>query len=448
MSNPYLPGWEYIPDGEPRVFGDRVYVYGSHDCPNSTEYCDYRLRVWSAALTDLEHWTCHGDVFHTRDDEEHASDIDWTSNPLYAPDVVEKNGKYYLYFYILCAHGGVAVSDSPAGPFRLLSQYKLPEGSSEELCEHGIFVDPGVLVDEGKVYMYCGFTRSYMVQLNYENMYEVLEGSYQDDIIPMENPFCYYEACSPRRVGDTYYLIYSPLRGSCLDYATSNSPEGPFTYRGTIIDNAIDYPGSNNHGSICNLNGTWYIFYHRTTNNSDKSRRGCVEKIEILEDGTIPQVEMTSLGFSRALNPYEKITADIACVLVGGNYITEEKPWCRPVIHNKSGCVIGYKYFDFGEHNTTRKMQLAIHLWALGEGVILVRADDYHSGEVIGKIMIHEPEKNFSDSWSWYTTTVQCLQGQHSIFFQFKSEQENGSIADLLEFQFYLTNIRSDGQIR
>ena len=89
MANPYLPGWEYIPDGEPRVFGDRVYIYGSHDKPNSEDFCDFRLKVWSAPVDDPTNWTCHGDCFHTRADADHSADTDWTDKSLFAPDVVE-----------------------------------------------------------------------------------------------------------------------------------------------------------------------------------------------------------------------------------------------------------------------------------------------------------------------------------------------------------------------
>ena len=87
MANPYLPNWEYIPDGEPRVFGDRVYIYGSHDKAGSDKFCDYVLKCWSAPVTNLNEWVCHGDVFHTQADRDHASDTDWTkeNNELYAP---------------------------------------------------------------------------------------------------------------------------------------------------------------------------------------------------------------------------------------------------------------------------------------------------------------------------------------------------------------------------
>jgi len=328
MANPYLPFWEYIPDGEPRVFGDRVYVYGSHDEAGSDHFCDYVLKCWSAPINNLNDWTCHGDIFHTRADRDHASDTDWTDERchLYAPDVVEKDGKYYLFAYIVNAKGCVAVSDRPEGPFKLIAPYKYT--ISDEICCNGWFIDPGVLVDDdGRVYIYCGFERSFLAEINGDNMYEVLDGTCIEHFIPIEkreedgfveeNSF-FFEAASPRKVGDTYYMIYSPKRGSRLAYATSKSPTGPFKYRGYIIDNGVDYPGGNDHGSICCINGQWYIFYHRMTNNSIMSRRGCVEKIEILPDGTIPTVEMTSLGFEDSLLPYRITPAEIACVIKNG----------------------------------------------------------------------------------------------------------------------------------
>ena len=102
MPNPILPAWEYIPDGEPRVFGDRVYLYGSHDRAAQSDFCDYKLKVWSAPLDDLNNWVCHGHSFHTRDDRDHKSDTKgMTDRKLFAPDVIEKDGRYYLYAYIV-----------------------------------------------------------------------------------------------------------------------------------------------------------------------------------------------------------------------------------------------------------------------------------------------------------------------------------------------------------
>ncbi len=388
MANPYLPKWEYIPDGEPRVFGDRVYIYGSHDQAGSDKFCDTKLKVWSADVNNLSKWICHGDIFHTNQDEDHESDVDWTTNDLYAPDVVEKDGKYYLYAYIVGAKGCVAVSDKPEGPFKLLStfEYRIPADKDESLYDHGSFIDPGVLVDDdGSVYIYCGYLSSYMAKLNPENMYEVIDGSYQANIIPVDAPFEFFEACSPRKVGDTYYMIYSPKQGSRLVYATSKSPTGPFTYRGIIVDNGVDYFGGNDHGSICKIKDQWYIFYHRMTNDTIMSRRACVEKIQILEDGTIPQVEMTSLGFEDFLSPYEITPAEIACVITGGCYITERNVFTRVITNITDGCVIGYKYYEFGDDYSSKTMEFAANIRGNGcKAKLRILIDDPVNGEEIG----------------------------------------------------------------
>lgn len=88
MPNPYLPLWEYIPDGEPRVFGDRVYIYGSHDRAGSDDFCDYVLKCWSAPVNDLNNWVCHGVTFRVKPDGDFPSDTDWTPDKnqiLFAP---------------------------------------------------------------------------------------------------------------------------------------------------------------------------------------------------------------------------------------------------------------------------------------------------------------------------------------------------------------------------
>lgn len=386
MPNPILPLWEYIPDGEPRVFGDRVYLYGSHDRAAGDAFCDYKLKVWSAPLSNLNDWQCHGDSFRTRPGENRPADTPWTDHCLYAPDVVEKDGKYYLYAYIVGAKGAVGVADRPEGPFRLLSQYRY----TDEVGDDGIFNDAGVLVDtDGRVYVYYGFEHSCMNELDPKTMCGVIPGSLQRSVIadgedvPQERRF--FEASSPRKVGDTYYLIYSPRRGSRLAYATSSSPTGPFTYRGYIIDNGVDYPAGNDHGSIACLNGQWYVFYHRMTNHSIMSRRACVEKISFLPDGTIPPVEMTSLGFEESLNPYQITPAEIACVLRGGCFVTEKDLMTRVITEITDGCVMGYKYFDFGQDHTGDGLTLALQIKGMGVRCrVRVRLDDPENGPETG----------------------------------------------------------------
>lgn len=428
MANPYLPNWEYIPDGEPRVFGDRIYVYGSHDRKDSIDFCDYKLKVWSAPVSDPTKWVCHGDIFRSRDGHDSPSDVDWTDELLFAPDVVERGGKYYLYAYIVNAKGCVAVADRPEGPFRLLSRY---EYDIPNHYDNGTFIDPGVLVDDdGRVYIYCGYQGSYMCELK-DNMYEAVPGSYKLDIIPTAEPHCFFEACSPRKINWTYYLIYSPQRGSCLDYATSDSPTGPFTYRGTIIDNGIDFPGGNDHGSVCCVNGQWYIFYHRMTNGTIMSRRGCVERIEILPDGTIPQVEMTSLGFEESLNPYDFTQADTACVLKGGCYITETSVFERPIVNVTDGCVMGWKYFDFGEDFASKTMQIRLKLRGTGSrGRVHVRLDS-EDGEELGTV-------DFAEDSGTAGARIKAATGCHAVFLVAESGYEGWFAGEMKGRQLFM----------
>ena len=224
-------------------------------------------------------------------------------------------------------------------------------------------------------------------QVRAEDVYEKLPARYlviaDGEDVPQERRF--FEASSPRKVGDTYYLIYSPRRGSRLAYATSSSPTGPFTYRGYIIDNGVDYPAGNDHGSIACLNGQWYVFYHRMTNHSIMSRRACVEKISFLPDGTIPPVEMTSLGFEESLNPYQITPAEIACVLRGGCFVTEKDLMTRVITEITDGCVMGYKYFDFGQDHTGDGLTLALQVKGMGVRCrVRVRLDDPENGPVTG----------------------------------------------------------------
>lgn len=428
MANPYLPNWEYIPDGEPRVFGDRIYVYGSHDRKDSIDFCDYKLKVWSAPVSDPTKWVCHGDIFRSRDGHDSPSDVDWTDELLFAPDVVELGGKYYLYAYIVNAKGCVAVADRPEGPFRLLSRY---EYDIPNHYDNGTFIDPGVLVDDdGRVYIYCGYQGSYMCELK-DNMYEAVPGSYKLDIIPTAEPHRFFEACSPRKINGTYYLIYSPQRGSCLDYATSDSPTGPFAYRGTIIDNGIDFPGGNDHGSVCCVNGQWYIFYHRMTNGTIMSRRGCVERIEILPDGTIPQVEMTSLGFEESLNPYDFTQADTACVLKGGCYITETSVFERPIVNVTDGCVMGWKYFDFGEDFASKTMQIRLKLRGTGSrGRVHVRLDS-EDGEELGTV-------DFAEDSGTAGARIKAATGRHAVFLVAESGYEGWFAGEMKGRQLFM----------
>ena len=448
--NPYLPLSEYIPDGEPRVFGDRVYIYGSHDVAGSDEFCDYVLKCWSAPVNDPGNWVCHGDIFRTRETRDHPADIDWGDEKtrLFAPDVVQgKDGKYYLYAYIVNSKGVVAVSEKPEGPFKLLSKYKYT--IPDEVCCNGWFIDPGVLVDDdGRTYIYCGYLKSFLAEINSDNMYEVLDNTCIENFIPCEpteeggfteKDSLFFEACSPRKINGTYYMIYSPKHTTRLAYATSDSPTGPYTYRGYIVDSGVDYPGGNDHGSVACINGQWYIFYHRMTNGTIMSRRGCVEKIEILPDGTIPPVEATSLGFSDSLNPYRQTPADIACILKGKAFITEKNIFDRAIINIHDGDVIGYKYFDFGDDFGSKTMEFHAKVKGMGCDCRLhVYVDNYDDEDKeLGECRIGHGDGIVS-------AVIKSVTGRHAVYFKITTDYtgwtanyfKERSLFELSEFIF------------
>ncbi|NMA90318.1 MAG: family 43 glycosylhydrolase [Amphibacillus sp.] len=318
--NPYLPSWEYIPDAEPYVFNDRVYIYGSHDRFNGDVYCLNDYVTWSAPVDDLTDWRYEGVIYKKTDDPLNKDG----SMCLYAPDVtIGPDGRYYLYYNLdKTPLVSVAVSDSPAGKFEFYGYVQDKDGNrlGERPGDEPQF-DPGVLTEGDKTLLLTGFCAvgdksrtGAMATVLGPDMITIVEETVT--VLPSE-PYAkgsgfegheFFEAPSPRKIGDTYYIIYSSTVFHELCYATSKHPTKGYEFRGVIVSNndmhidtykPANKPmayGGNNHGSIVEINGQWYIFYHRHTNGSNFSRQACLEPIEVLEDGSIPQVEMTSCG--------------------------------------------------------------------------------------------------------------------------------------------------------
>lgn len=320
--NPYLPSWEYIPDGEPYVFGDRVYVYGSHDYFNGYVFCMGDYVCWSAPINDLSDWRYEGVIYPKTADP---------FNPkgkmcLYAPDVtVGPDGRYYMYYVLdKVSVVSVAVCDTPAGKYQFYGYVHYEDGTllGEREGDEPQF-DPGVLT-EGKVtYLYTGFCgigdksrTGAMVTVLKEDMLTIAEaprlvipGSEYSQGTEYEG-HAFFEASSIRKVGEKYCFVYSSQVMHELCYAMSDSPTEGFTYGGVLVSNCdmhidtykpADMPtayGANNHGSIVNIEGNWYIFYHRQTNNTWFSRQGCAEPLVLTEDGGFAQAEITSCGLN------------------------------------------------------------------------------------------------------------------------------------------------------
>ena len=147
-------------------------------------------------------------------------------------------------------------------------------------------------------------------------MLEVDTTTIVDGLVTEQEHF-FHEGSSMRKRNGIYYMVYSHLRKgrpTCIGYATSRSPLGPFEYGGVIVDNAGCDPESwNNHGSICEFDGRWYVLYHRTTNGTRSLRKVCIEPIEFNEDGSIDEVEMTSQGAGDPLDAFAEVEARPAC---------------------------------------------------------------------------------------------------------------------------------------
>ena len=332
--NPFLPFSTYIPDGEPKVFGDRLYLYGSFDLFGSG-YCSRCYHAVSAPLSDLTDWTDHGISFT-------VDEIPWSDAMLYAPDALYHGGKYYLFFCLSDGTEGVAESDSPTGPFKNARQITL-DGTPIT------GIDPSVLEDSGRIFYTWGQFHLNMGELN-DDLCSLKPESIHTDVLsnaPGREGF--HEGSSLRKIGSTYCLIYaseytaahpnSGGRPTKLDYATSAAPYGPYTRRGTVIDNEGCDPASwNNHGSVIEAGKNWYVFYHASSNNTAFSRRARAERLDVDADAcVIRQAEPTTNGFVETLKP-EHITSPVnACRFFGGAYVTETPDGRHPCVNLKDG---------------------------------------------------------------------------------------------------------------
>lgn len=460
--NPYLPSWEYIPDGEPYVFNDRVYVYGSHDRFNGHVYCLNDYVCWSAPVDDLSDWRYEGVIYPKEEDPLNPD----RAMCLYAPDItVGPDGKYYLYYVLdKVPIVSVAVSDTPAGPFTFYGYVSDAEGKrlGEREGDEPQF-DPGVLTEGDKTYLYTGFcpkadtSRSgAMVTVLAADMLTIAEET--AFVLPSE-PYSkgsgfegheFFEAPSIRKVKDTYYLIYSSIVYHELCYATSQSPTKDFEYQGVIVSNNdmhIDtyksaykpmYYGGNNHGSIVQIKDNWYIFYHRHTNGSNFSRQGCLERIEIDSNGQIAQVEMTSCGPNGGpLTGKGEFPAHIACNLfhkdetmyTGDLWMDSQFPKITQdgkdgdkepgYIQNMTdSATAGFKYFNFKD---TKKITLKVRGYCNGEFAIKTAWD----GEVLAKVPV-----KFTNVWTDYTADIELPDGVHPLYISYTG----GGRASLLSF--------------
>lgn len=339
-GNPYLPLWEHLPDGEPRVFEDpdhpgkyRAYIIGSHDV-RVTSYCGPDIRAWSAPVEDLSQWRDEGPVF--------TYTVNGQWDVMYAPDLVEvkrKDGtkEYYLYPHSRGPRreAMVAKGSRPDGPFTPIN---LTEDGTRTTEGSILGFDPAVYIEYVtdpadpdyeigfRAYGYWGFQRSMAAQLDQRTMYslrpgtEVIsyfipasarygmirdpEGTHYPQIYPDQDlkTFNFFEASSIRKVGNKYITVFSGYSGpeygvgssnSTLRYAVGDSPLGPWKSGGVLVDSrapVLNQNGSelqttngghNTHGSIELINGQWYAFYHRPPRGFGFARQAMVAPIKV-----------------------------------------------------------------------------------------------------------------------------------------------------------------------
>lgn len=347
-QNPISPPGIYIPDPSARVFPDgRLYIYGSVDT-TTRFYCTQDYHVLST--NDMKKWRLDKNSFSTKRIIDQAR---FGSVLLYAPDCIYKDGKYYLYY---CISGGgedegVAVGNSPIGPF---VDGRPIKGITQ--------IDPTVFIDDDKqAYMFWGQFSAQGAKLK-PNMTEVDLATVRTGLVT-EKEHGFHEGSWMFKRNGIYYFVYAQIsdRGlaTSIGYSTSKSPLGPFKYGGTIIDNFGCDPNSwNNHGSVQQYQGKWYVFYHRSTHGSRMMRKACVEPITFRPDGSIPQVEMTSQGAGDPLDAFSTIDAERACLLSGKVRIVQSGVSNEELARIENENTATYKYLNFAKVPTKFKIRV------------------------------------------------------------------------------------------
>jgi len=528
-QNPYLPLWEHLPDGEPRVFEDpdnpgrlRAYIIGSHDT-HYDRYCGNDVRMWSAPVEDLSQWRDEGSIFKW------FTGGQWDT--MYAPDLVETTDRttgkktYWLYPH---SRGWrrvatVCKGDRPNGPF---TPVNLTADGTQCLPGSLIDFDPSVFIEPVdnkkdpdyqtgyRAYVFYGFQHSTACQLDPQTMYskrpgtELIdpfipassrdgklldkEGSEYKALYKGQNPldFNFFEASSIRQVGNKYVMVFSGYSGkeyglgntnSALRYAYGDSPLGPWRSGGVLVDSrgvVADADGSklittnaghNTHGSLQEINGQWYVFYHRPPRGFGNARQAMVAPVKIEWDkkpvakggqvritGYDPfaknnewtakaadgneytGAEVTSEGFQIfGLPPYAYYSAGLACFMYGPN----ANNWMQDnhdVWNNsmdlaglQNGGIVGFKYFGFGglaqdtkgvkAFEGTKKgdgTYLSLNLTHGGKGAfkIRVKLDDPWKGQEIAVMDVADAKQHTAMTIGAEVPLVEGLSGKHAVY--------------------------------
>lgn len=422
-QNPIVQA-HFAPDPAPMVHKGTVYAYVGDDIPGFDFYYMTKWRVLST--TDMVNWTDYGSPIS-------LESFKWARDRAWASQCIERDGKFYWY---ICAQTtnndmavGVAVSDSPTGPFKdALGKPLISTGSWSN-------IDPTVAIDDdGQAYLYWGNGGLFYVKLNKDMV------SYSGEIVTVpinvesfggvrgnkstENPNkdMYVEGPWFYKRNNNYYMMYAGMGkgGETLSYSTSNSPIGPWKYQGKIMENQKTNSFTN-HGGIIDYKGNSYLFYHTglLPGGGSYGRAACVEQFTYNPDGTIPSVSISSEGPKPVgeLNPYNRVEA-------------ETKAWsekCSIAQNAKNGVYVssarlkGYikvREVNFG--NQSPKSFSASLAAGLDGGILEVRLDSL-TGPIISSIQL--PNTGGWEVFKTFTSKLnQEVTGKHDVYLYFNGQ--------------------------
>nr|WP_116070368.1 family 43 glycosylhydrolase [Asanoa ferruginea] len=401
----------YTADPAPLVYNGRIYLYTGHDEDGSTYFTMKQWRVYSSA--DLVNWTDHGSALS-------LTTFAWADANAWAGQVVARNGRFYWYVPVRNrATGGmaigVAVADSPTGPFA--------DALGRPLVENGE-IDPTVFVDDdGQAYLYWGNPRLWYVRLNAD----MTSFSGSPTQIPLttsgfgtrtgdaNRPTLYEEGPWVYKRGGLYYNVFAAKCCSeFIGYSTAPGPTGPWTYRGTVMPTQ----GSSftNHPGVIDFNGGSYFFYHNGAlpGGGGYTRSVAVERFAYNGDGTIPAINMTAAGAPQVgtLNPYVRQEAETMAWESG----VETEPAGEGGVNVgwiENGDWIKVKGVAFGTGATSFSARVAS---ATSGGRIEVRLDA-SNGPVAGTCTV--PGTGGWQTWTTVSCGVSGVTGTHDLYLRF-----------------------------
>ena len=431
----------FSPDPAPMIYNNTVYAYTGDDIPGFDFYYMTKWRVLSS--TDMVNWTDHGVPIT-------LESFSWARDRAWAAQCIERNGKFYWY---ICAQTiqndmavGVAVADSPTGPFKdALGKPLIMNGSWSN-------IDPTVAIDDdGQAYLYWGNGSLFYVKLN-EDMIsysgeivtvplsvETFGGSRENRKSGIANKDMYIEGPWFYKRNDHYYLMFAGMGkgGETLSYSMSDSPTGPWKYQGKIMENQKTNSFTN-HGGIIDYKGNSYIFYHTglLPNGGSYGRASCVEQFQYNEDGTIPAISISQkgpvpVGF---LNPYKRVEAETMawsqkCSISQNDEIGVYVSEIRSNGYVKVGEV------NFGDQSP---QSFSASLAAgLDGGILEVRADSV-SGVLLASIDV--PRTGGWEQFKVLSSKIkEKITGTHDVYFCFNGQNITAG-RELFNFDYWIFN--------